>query len=52
MANISTLPTYETKSFALWVAHTAETYFENPENLKRFEAWKKERELRCQPTEA
>lgn len=49
--DIKTLPTYETNSFARWVARTVEKYFENPDVQKRFEAWKKERELNCCDTE-
>jgi len=44
MAAISTLPTYETNSFARWVAEATERYFENPDVKRRFENWKKERE--------
>ena len=44
MAAISTLPKYETDSFALWVAEATERYFENPDVKRRFEKWKKERE--------
>lgn len=43
MADISTLPTYEMNSFALWVAKLAEKYFENPDVKMRYEAWEKER---------
>lgn len=45
MAAISTLPKYETNSFARWVADATERYFENPDVKRRFEEWKKEREL-------
>lgn len=45
MAAISTLPTYEINSFARWAAEAAEQYFENPDVKRRFEEWKKEREL-------
>ena len=34
------LPSYEAKSFALWVAKATEKYFENPDVKRRFEAWK------------
>lgn len=44
MAAISTLPKYETNSFARWVAEATERYFENPDVKRRFEEWKKERE--------
>lgn len=44
MAAISTLPKYETNSFARWVAEATECYFENPDVKRRFEEWKKERE--------
>jgi len=43
MNELSTLPTYEAKSFMLWVAEATERYFENPDVEKRFEKWKKER---------
>ena len=43
--DIKTLPTYETNSFARWVAEATEKYFENPEVKRRFEEWKKEQEL-------
>lgn len=45
MNELSTMPTYELNRFALWVAEAAERYFENPDVKKRFEEWKKEREL-------
>ena len=45
MAAISTLPTYETNSFARWVVKATERYFENPAVKRRFEGWKKERVL-------
>lgn len=45
MNELSTLPTYEAKSFMLWVAEATERYFENPDVKRRFEEWKKEREL-------
>ncbi|MBQ8637113.1 MAG: hypothetical protein IJ423_05500 [Clostridia bacterium] len=45
MNELSTLPTYEAKSFMLWVAKATEAYFENPDVKRRFEEWKKEREL-------
>lgn len=44
MADISTLPTYEMNSFALWVAKLAEKYFEDPDVKRRYEAWEKENE--------
>lgn len=44
MASISTLPKYESEQFMRWLAEAAEKYFENPENQKRFEQWKKERD--------
>ncbi|MBQ7976590.1 MAG: hypothetical protein IJ300_12975 [Clostridia bacterium] len=43
MADISTLPTYETRSFARWVARATVAYFENPDVKRRFEEWKKEK---------
>lgn len=43
MATLQTLPTYETNSFARWVAEATERYFENPDVQKRFEKWRKER---------
>ena len=43
MNELSTLPTYEAKSFMLWVAKATEAYFENPDVKERFEKWKKER---------
>lgn len=44
MAGISTLPTYETNSFARWVANATLAYFENPDVQARFEKWKMERD--------
>ena len=44
MSELSTMPTYEINSFALWVAKATEAYFENPDVKKRFEEWKKEKE--------
>ena len=45
MNTASTLPAYEMNSFALWVAKATEQYFENPDVKRRFEEWKREREL-------
>ena len=44
MVTLSTLPKYETNSFARWLAEATERYFENPDAKRRFEEWKKERE--------
>lgn len=41
-AEITTLPEYETQSFARWVYQAAEKYFENPEVKARYEKWRKE----------
>ena len=43
MSEISTLPEYELNHFALWVARAAEKYFNDPENKRRLEEWKKEK---------
>lgn len=43
MADISTLPSYETRSFARWVAKATLAYFENPDVKRRFKEWKNER---------
>lgn len=45
MNELSTLPPYEAKSFMLWLAEATEAYFQNPDVKRRFEEWKKEREL-------
>ena len=39
MADLSTMPTYEARSFARWVAKATEEYFKNPEVKARFEQW-------------
>lgn len=39
---LSTMPTYELNSFAMWVAKATEEYFKDPEVQKRFEQWQKE----------
>lgn len=44
MSPISTLPTYEAESFSRWLVKATESYFENPDVKKRFNAWRKERE--------
>lgn len=41
--NISTLPEYELKSFALWVAKATEEYFKKPDVQRRFKQWQEER---------
>lgn len=46
MDGISTLPPYEKKSFARWVARETLKYFENPDVQARFEKWKKEKDAR------
>lgn len=45
MNPMSTLPTYEAESFSRWLVKATESYFENPDVKKRFNAWRKEREL-------
>ena len=47
METISTLPPYEARSFALWVARMTEEYFKNPDVQRRFEEWRKE-QMQCQ----
>lgn len=44
MYDIKTLPTYEGRSFARWLARTVEKYFEDPDVQRRFEEWQKEKE--------
>lgn len=44
MKELSTLPLYDVHRFYRRIAKLTEKYFENPENQKRFEEWKKERE--------
>ena len=43
MTPVQTLPHHEINSFARWVVKATEMYFNNPDNQKRFEEWKKER---------
>ena len=45
MVTVSTLPTYELNSFSRWVAAATVAYFEDPDVQRRFQEWKKEREL-------
>lgn len=47
MSELSTMPEYELRRFARWVAEATEAYFENPDVKERFEKWKKERESRA-----
>lgn len=44
MSELSTLPEFESRNFARWIAKATEKYFEDPEVQKRFEKWKKEEE--------
>lgn len=44
MNELSTLPAYDARRFYRWIAETVEKYFENPENEKKFEEWRKQRE--------
>lgn len=44
MSELSTLPEFELRNFARWVAKEAIKYFEDPEVQERFEKWKKEEE--------
>ena len=45
MNPMSTLPAYETRRLSKWLIQATEAYFENPDVKKRFDAWRKEREL-------
>lgn len=44
--DVRTLPEWEFNSLARWIGRACEKYFEDPEVQKRFEEWKKQRELR------
>jgi hypothetical protein len=46
MSELSSMPTWEMNRFALWAAKAAMAYLEDPEVKKRFDEWKKERELK------
>lgn len=48
MNELSTLPQYDANRFYKWIAKMTEMYFEIPENKKRFEEWKKEREAKSE----
>ena len=44
--DIKTLPEYEMRYFARWIARATEAYFENPDVKRRYEEWlKKENEI-------
>jgi hypothetical protein len=43
MSDLSSLPSYELKRFARWVAKATEKYFEDPEVKIRFEKWQSEK---------
>lgn len=43
--SLETLPKYECDTFCKWLFKATEEYFENPEVMKRFEKWKKERRI-------
>ena len=44
MPTISTMPSFEMRRFARWLARATEQYFENPDVKSRFEKWKAEKE--------
>lgn len=48
MENISTLPKYESLSFARWLAKATEEYFKDPEVQRRFAEWQKKEALKKQ----
>ena len=48
MASITTLPEYESRSFAKWLVRATLKYFEDPEVARRFEAWKREQNEKLQ----
>lgn len=45
MAALDFVDKYEERQFYRWLGKVCEKYFEDPENKKRFEEWKKECEL-------
>lgn len=45
MNELSTLPLWESYSFYRRLAKLTEKYFEDPENQKRFEEWKQQRQV-------
>lgn len=45
MAAIQTLPKGDMDSFARWVVKATIAYFDDPDTKRRFEEWKKGREL-------
>ena len=44
VAEISTLPEFETQNFARWIYEAAEKYFENPEVMARYKKWRTEQQ--------
>lgn len=42
--DIKTLPKWEFESFCRYIAEATEEYMKDPENQKRFQKWKAERE--------
>lgn len=43
VSELSTMPEYELRRFARWVAEATEAYFQNPDVKRRFEEWQNER---------
>lgn len=52
MYELSTLPRYDANRFYRKIAELAEKYFEEPENKKRFEEWRRECEEKAQKEKA
>ena len=48
MCSIESLPEYEKNSFLIWVANATKKYLEDPENMRRFKEWEKEKKLKEQ----
>lgn len=42
MNELETMPIYEARSFAEWVAKATEEYFKDPDVKRRFKKWQKE----------
>jgi len=42
--DIKTLPKWEFENFCRYIANATEEYMKDPENQKRFQEWKAERE--------
>ena len=44
MSEIRTLPKWELENFCKYIAEATEKYMQDPENKKRFEEWKKDKD--------